>query len=74
MERRCDNCEWWDMLKADQIETNGNCRRRAPLFMVSQIYFPEEKADWPWPEICRAVFPITAKNDWCGEFKEKATK
>jgi len=55
MERRCDNCEWWDR---NEERNGGYCQRFPP-----QCH-PDDDGMWPWTDV----------GDWCGEFKEKATK
>lgn len=59
-ECRCDKCEWW---KKDT--THGECRKNAPRIILDG-YEPGAPAPL-------TVWPETAPDSWCGEFKAKET-
>lgn len=52
----CGICRFWESIDNKERLT-GICRRRAPAP-------PTNKAETPW-----YVWPKTAVDDWCGEFK-----
>lgn len=52
---RCETCKFW-VLRLDHL---GLCRRNAPV-----VVRPGEKDMLP-------RWPITASDDWCGEYKPK---
>ncbi len=53
----CVKCRYWQPVTAD-----GECRRRAPQAVVLNI---DEGTKF------ESHFPITAAEDWCGEFEPK---
>ncbi len=58
MDRSCLNCRFW--------EPNGEeglCRRYAPRPLVNSNW----SLNSPAPS-----FPITGREEWCGEFEDKA--
>lgn len=60
-EAKCENCQYWYPFKIDEHLTGeGQCRRNAPR-IISQ--------EPPYPSY--ALWPITKKDDWCGEVELK---
>lgn len=60
MEEKCSQCKFW--FRDQTLTTLGECHRRSPT-----IIGKDEKAG---VDEFR-VWPITAFDDWCGEWKEK---
>jgi hypothetical protein len=74
MDMECKTCKYWDQ---EVMESHGDgigeCRRFPP-FISDQIYKKQlvasngniEDARW-----IATIYPITAQQDWCGEWKAK---
>ncbi|KAF0095801.1 MAG: Uncharacterized protein E1N59_577 [Puniceicoccaceae bacterium 5H] len=57
--RACDACQYWQALD----NSDGECRRYAPRSVAFKV---DDNTTF------EAKFPVTASNDWCGEFEPKA--
>lgn len=55
----CEICRWWD--KRADGGSDGRCRRNAPVQMRY------ESADLGK----RVLWPLTVRDDWCGEYAHK---
>ena len=53
----CISCEFWK--QDDEIHNQGECRVRSPVCLV--IVEANSTVETHWP--------VTDRNDWCGEFK-----
>jgi|APFre7841882590_1041340.scaffolds.fasta_scaffold14013_2 hypothetical protein len=53
--RRCETCDYWQQLTAEQedLADYGRCHRHSPMVTGS---------------LSRARWPETGRNDWCGEW------
>jgi len=60
MERRCENCEWFNVYFQPKPPRYGECRRFPPGISL------EKEGDWGlrWPNMFLS--------DWCGEFQPTA--
>lgn len=56
--KACEACAYWSEIEADQ----GECRRHAPQTLVFEVD-DETKFE--------SMFPVTANDDWCGDFELK---
>lgn len=56
--KTCSECAFWNSKGSDQ----GECRVRPPQAMMFQVD-AETKFE--------TRFPVTAAQDWCGEFRAK---
>jgi hypothetical protein len=54
----CENCKFWNL---DEIK----CQRYPPT-IIENIKYPDEDDD-PYS----SDFPVSAPDDWCGEFKKR---
>ena len=56
----CSVCKFWDgpKLEAKYKDTMGECRRHAPQGTM----------------LDQRAWPLSAWDDWCGEWKDEATK
>ena len=52
----CEKCAYWNKMSAGE----GECRRNAPQSVVFAV---DEDTKF------ETRFPVTASDDWCGEFK-----
>jgi len=60
---RCADCKFWEM---DMSERNfGVCKANAPSPSVMKT---EENDEY------KLVWPLTGKDDWCGQFKSTVEK
>jgi hypothetical protein len=70
MERRCENCEFWDneakIGSKKNPENFGLCRIRSPLPVQGDNEVNGRMMTTNLPG-----WPIIGRSDWCGEFKEK---
>ena len=71
-ERSCKNCEWWDGTPDDNgHEAIGFCRIKSPRFIRAyELMIPGEACENASDIFDEAVWPVTLRNEWCGEFKE----
>lgn len=61
----CGNCRWWEENRAfDYAEYPGSCKRFAPSSFGRHL-----GSDFP-----RWVWPITGKDDWCGEWNARSAE
>jgi hypothetical protein len=71
MKRLCGNCKYWNKIREtffeDRTKDAGQCRIRAPRGFIGSV-------DSNVKHYVKYRFPLTACDDWCGEFKSKATK
>ena len=58
---KCKKCKYWDEYNDGK---RGFCRRYAPFHIGAEISDEIFEDDY-------AIFPLTLKNDWCGEFVKK---
>ena len=79
MERKCENCEWWDFECAytqkvfddkEIYSEYGECHRYPPINGYREpCFFDEDDEEGAFDK--NNVFPIMATWNWCGEFKPK---
>jgi hypothetical protein len=62
-ERVCDNCRFWQPTN-DGV---GQCRRRAPSRIHADCIEPSERSSEG--DDAFRLWPLTAPEDWCGEFE-----
>ncbi len=68
---KCEICQFWDECSSDSAI--GTCKRNAPHVVVLDV-----KVDNPalqkftTEKRATSVWPMTGKDDWCGEFKAKS--
>jgi hypothetical protein len=63
-DKLCENCVYWEALEGPR-ETLGSCHRHAPMPVLHDA--------WPDTKPARdAWWPLTAPDDWCGEWKEQS--
>ncbi len=63
----CAECTYW--IEGTDV---GQCRRHAPQIVAGQMAVPTallRELDLYQPNF--GVFPLTAKDDWCGEYLRK---
>lgn len=53
--RACGKCIYWNAMDSDK----GECRRHAPQTIAFEV---DEEIRF------ESKFPVTASNDWCGDF------
>ncbi|MBK1815960.1 hypothetical protein JIN84_10040 [Luteolibacter yonseiensis] len=56
--RACEACAYWNSLGDD----TGECRRHAPQTIAFEV---DEEVKF------ESMFPMTANDDWCGDFFQK---
>ena len=56
--RACAECSFWNPLE----EGHGECRRHAPQTVAFEV---DDEVKF------ESVFPVTAGDDWCGDFEKK---
>jgi hypothetical protein len=63
----CETCRFWNTPDKDHRAAPGprqRCHRRAPVVVVvPQPYGPDKPT---------AMFPFTAREDWCGDYAPDA--
>lgn len=60
MKPACESCVYWDSISnLYTSDGQGHCRRNAPGMQRGR-------------EMLFALWPITRKTDWCGEWAERA--
>ena len=57
IDKRCENCIFWDSITKEV----SICRRNAPQARLSLVTDNAVGVEANWPR--------TERNDWCGEFK-----
>lgn len=66
MEQSCENCKYWKEMEKNDFEKgtarSGQCRRYSPKFIYA--------GNGSIKKMLKYRFPISAFDDWCGEFKE----
>jgi hypothetical protein len=64
---RCETCHFFDSF--EQLGLTGFCRRYPPMVWQKDWSKPESaKID---PAALPMAFPLTYKNQWCGEHRRK---
>lgn len=53
--RACEACAYWNKLEDD----HGECRRHAPQTIAFEV---DDEVKF------ESMFPVTAADDWCGDF------
>ena len=80
MDRKCENCEWWERWKTGIKGTVGICRRFPPkeshkIYTEKSDEYEFDGITWihPCPSESTDIsyYPKTNDIDWCGEFKPK---
>lgn len=67
---KCKDCKWWDRKLIDNCpKDKGVCRRKSPNICLGQIY-PNESSKLGFPVNHSATWPLTRKDDFCGEFEK----
>ncbi len=61
LQPRCDRCEWWRKIRDDA----GDCVTRSPVPIVERVK-GAPLLDEVW-----GVWPMTAADDWCGQYRLK---
>lgn len=68
----CKTCPYWDEYQtcdachdADDVNTMGDCRRRAPTMIATRAEDPRNAADF------NSLFPYTMSDEWCGEHPDR---
>jgi hypothetical protein len=69
---KCEDCKWWQLAeqRVGAWFELGWCKRNPPTMTIGQC-FPDNRWDGdghPWG---RGIFPLTDRDDWCGEFVSK---
>lgn len=64
MERRCENCVWWEPNETER--DCGLCRRYPP-----QLSSRADGRYENWKLWGETLYPATLNSDWCGEFKPR---
>ncbi len=74
--RECKNCAWWEKMGDETNDLDDNiCRCHSPRPLVIDISDNKGESAWnssdyDWiPGF--TIWPVTRKDDWCGEFKPK---
>ena len=61
----CEDCIYWETFFRHPQSGTGECRRRVPTGNHEKF---GERMDY------RAYWPVTLRNEWCGEGATKPTK
>ncbi len=61
-DRKCQNCEYFQPIKNSDLVW-GVCLAKSPQVLAGFSV--------PGPDVPRAVWPTSNKDDWCGEFAQK---
>lgn len=56
--RACEQCAYWNAIE----DSHGECRRHAPQTIAFEV---DEEVKF------ESMFPVTAGDDWCGDFSAK---
>jgi hypothetical protein len=56
--RACSACAFWNPLE----DGHGECRRHAPQTVAFEV---DDEMQF------ETMFPVTAADDWCGDFEKK---
>jgi hypothetical protein len=56
--RACQACAFWNPIE----EEAGECRRHAPQTVAFEV---DDEVKF------ESMFPVTAAEDWCGDFQKK---
>ena len=68
MNQSCENCRYWRKITKIKFEGNkkdaGQCRVRSPRIFFSSFESSPR-------QVVKYRFPLTACDDWCGEYKPK---
>ena len=55
----CKDCTFWNPLQQDKL---GQCRRHAPQLVAFEV---DDQVKF------QSKFPVTAGEDWCGDFQRE---
>lgn len=58
MSKTCDKCRFWD----DTSWKTGECHKTAPIHVSLPM---------PGKSACKAIWPETSYDDWCGDFEKR---
>lgn len=64
----CDNCRFW---LANEYRHNGECRRRSPVAMHSELPKHWSESDTIHHITTQTGWPTTKADDWCGDWCSK---
>ena len=66
MERKCENCKYWEETSFSSIykQSIGLCHRWPPIFQVKTTPTCDDMSELPDYHI------VNIQNGWCGEFKK----
>lgn len=68
MDRRCDECKWWEHYDNGRVHTRvGLCKRHPPTAIEFDHPHPNDERS----RRGKALWPILRDSDWCGEFAKE---